>query len=83
MTCHGHASTHDNRNARPYYRACRPRVVVLCDGCATGLNALYESWVWRPDLRVVPDRTSKDASHRRPRWLARLRGRDESGRLVA
>lgn len=80
LVCRGHASTHDGRVPSPYYTGYGPArtVATLCTGCLAGLTAIGMDW--RPERRADPARPDRTP---RPAWLARLRGRDETGRVLA
>ena len=76
MTCSQHGC---GQTGTTYRLAMRKTVSVLCDAHRASLMALGMVW--------VPERRSDDLTpiveRRKPEWLSRLTGRDETGRLVA
>jgi len=83
MTCTARASSHDGLRPRMYWTGLGVQRMqrVLCEGCVRGLNSIGMDW--REERRVADVPVSFDRRGWRPGWLARLQGRDETGRLVA
>jgi hypothetical protein len=80
--CKGNTSSCDGRDLAAVKLPLRSIVVVMCAACrevAVGMG-LHLTVVERrvTDIPVEQERRSF-----RPRWLSHLRGRDETGRLVA
>ena len=80
--CKGNTSACDGRDLAAVKLPLRPIIVVMCAACreiAVGMG-LHLTVVER---RVADVPVEQERRGFRPRWLRNLRGRDETGRMVA